>query len=180
MTASPRLLLTESARTAMTTAAARAHPYETGGILVGVQADGQPWVTAAIEIDSGDSGRNHYWIPAGATHAAVMSARATDHRLGYLGDWHTHPADLGPSTTDLTTLAVISPTHPRRANPTQIVVRRTPTGYALDARRVVRCAPRVCGVTLTGDLPPRSLSTRHGQTAVANPPPFDRIVDDYK
>ncbi|MGE2836009.1 Mov34/MPN/PAD-1 family protein, partial [Mycobacterium sp. SMC-4] len=100
MPAHTRLLLAESARATLTAAAAHAHPCETGGILIGVLADGHPWVTAAIEIATTDRGRARYRIPGGATHAAVQRSRATDDRLGYLGDWHTHPADAGPSPTD--------------------------------------------------------------------------------
>lgn len=156
MPATTRLLLAESARATLTAAAARAHPCETGGILIGVLADGHPWVTTAIEIPTTERGRAHYRIPGGATHAAVERSRATDDRLGYLGDWHTHPADAGPSPTDLATLSIISVAHPRTPNPTQIIVRRNPTGYSLDARRVVHFTPRACRIVLTGDLPPRS------------------------
>jgi proteasome lid subunit RPN8/RPN11 len=150
---SARLLITEMARAALTAAAARAHPCETGGILIGVYADGHPWVTTAVEIDSPDSGRSHYRIPAGTTHNAVRAARARDDRLGYLGDWHTHPCDVGPSGTDLTTLGLISMRHPLRPNPTQIIVRRTNDGYVLDARRFIMFAARECSIGLTGDLP---------------------------
>lgn len=138
----------------MTTAAARAHPDETGGILVGVHLDGQPWVTAAIEIDSPDRGRHHYKIPSGTTQPAVRVARGGDPRLGYLGDWHSHPSDVGPSTTDLTTLAIFSLKHPRTPNPTLIVVRSTAHGYRLDARRIATISPRPCTLRFTGNLPP--------------------------
>ena len=40
----------------MTTAAARAHLDETGGILVGVCQGGHPWVITAIEIPYGRPG----------------------------------------------------------------------------------------------------------------------------
>lgn len=147
------LLIAETALSTMTIAAARTHPCETGGILVGVYLDGHPWVTRAIEIQTSDRGRSHYRIPAGATQTAVLDARAFDRRLGYLGDWHTHPQDVGPSRTDMATLGVISMKHPRQPNPTQIVVRRTNHGYVLDARRIVALTPRVCTIRLTGGLP---------------------------
>ncbi|KIU14062.1 MULTISPECIES: Mov34/MPN/PAD-1 family protein [Mycobacteriaceae] len=154
MNASARLFMSETAQSAMTTAAARAHPNETGGILVGVHTDGHPWITVAVEISSSDRGRTHYRIPAGTTQEAVLVARARDHRLGYLGDWHTHPHDVGPSCTDRTTLALISLTHPRQPNPTQIIVRRTEDGHTFDARRIIGLTARACTVTLTGDLIP--------------------------
>lgn len=150
--AKPRLLMTETARSALTAAATRAHPYETGGILIGVHADGHPWVTDVLEIPTTDRGHSHYRIPAAATQAAVLNARTLDRRLGYLGDWHSHPRDIGPSRTDIATLAATSLRHPREPNPTQIVVRRTDHGYVLDARRFVGLTHRICAVGLTGNL----------------------------
>ncbi len=151
----PILLLSESAQASMIAAAAKAHPNETGGILIGVHTNsGHPWVTRAIEIATNDRGHHHYKIPSGATQPSVHAARRTDSRLGYLGDWHSHPADIGPSPTDLATLAVYSIRHPRTPNPTLIVIRNTTDGRALDVRRIVTVTPRPCELNLTGDLPP--------------------------
>lgn len=171
---SPVLALSESARDTMMAAASRANPYETGGILIGVDLrDGHPWVTVAIEIESDDRGRRHYKLPGGSTQPAVRAARLSDRRLGYLGDWHTHPGDSGPSPTDLATLARHSLAHPRRPNPTMIVVRNTEQGHVIDARRMVAVTSRPCEIRLMGDLPPVSLlaspipevedQTLHGQ-----------------
>ncbi len=154
MTQQALLLVSETAQTTMIVAAGHAHPLETGGILVGVYADGRPWVTSAIEIASTDRGRHHYRIPSGATTPAVHDARRSDPRLGYLGDWHSHPCDVGPSATDLASLLLVSVRHPRHANPSLVVVRNTADGYTLDARRIVVLAPRVCELRLTGRLPP--------------------------
>lgn len=138
----------------MIAAAAKAHPRETGGILIGVHAvGGHPWVTHAIEITTSDRGPHHYKIPSGATQPSVHTARRRDPRLGYLGDWHSHPADIGPSPTDLATLGFYSIKHPRTPNPTLIVVRNIADGRALDARRIVSVKPRPCELRLTGDLP---------------------------
>lgn len=152
-TSAPLFFLSESVKAAMVAAAAHAHPYETGGILIGVHLDNQPWVTRAIEIPSPNRSRHHYKIPAGATQPAVHAARRADPRLGYLGDWHTHPADVGPSPTDLATLAIFSIKHPRTPNPTLVVVRNSADGYTLDTRRILAIAPRTCEVRLVGDLP---------------------------
>ncbi|MWV57782.1 Mov34/MPN/PAD-1 family protein [Rathayibacter sp. VKM Ac-2754] len=152
--AGPILLLSESAQASMITAAAEAHPNETGGILVGVQTDGgHPWATCTIEIATNDRGRHHYKIPFGTTQSSVHAARRADSRLGYLGDWHSHPADVGPSPTDLATLAMYSIKHPRTSNPTLVVVRNTLHGYILDIRRIVVVTPRSCELRLTGELP---------------------------
>lgn len=153
MNTSTQLWLTESARDIMFSAAAQAHPNETGGILIGVYLEGHPWVTTAVEVPTTDRGRSHFRLPAGVDHSAVAAARTQDHRLGYLGDWHSHPHDVGHSSRDLATLALISVRSPLQPNPTQIVVRRTDRGYALDARRLVRVRTRICSITLTGGLP---------------------------
>ncbi|OOK65323.1 hypothetical protein BZL29_7990 [Mycobacterium kansasii] len=170
MNTSTQLWITEAARNAMTTAAARAHPDETGGVLIGVYLDGHPWIIKAIEIPTSDRGRSHYRIPAGATHAAVLTARAADHRLGYLGDWHSHPRDVGPSPTDLASLAMVSMKKPRLPNPTQIVVRRTDYGYDLNARRIVALFPHVCTIRLTGGLPSATPQAHEGADRGAAPP----------
>jgi proteasome lid subunit RPN8/RPN11 len=151
---SPLVLISETAQATMTAAALAAHPNETGGILVGVYQAGRPWLVNAIEVGTTDRGRHHYKIPRGATQSAVLAARQADRRLGYLGDWHSHPADVGPSPTDLATLGLISIKHPRIPNPTLVIVRNTIHGYVIDARRVVVIAPRACQVRLTGNLPP--------------------------
>lgn len=162
--AAPLLVLAESAEAAMVAAAIKAHPLETGGILLGVYLDDEPWVTRVIELASPDRGRHHYKIPGGATQPAVQAARRDDHRLGYLGDWHTHPADVGPSPTDLATLALVSITHPRTPNPTLVVVRHTAEGHVLDTRRIATVTPRPCTIRLAGDLPPERTERRPRST----------------
>jgi len=150
------LLLSEEAAAAMREAARAAHPLETGGVLIGVYVDGVPWATRAVEIASADRGRRHYRIPGGTTQPAVRVARAEDGRLGYLGDWHSHPADAGPSTTDLASLALVSYRRPGRPNPTMVVVRRRDDQYVLDARRIVGVHVRACEIRLTGSLAEQS------------------------
>lgn len=149
----PRLLISERAIDEMTTAARRAQPYETGGILLGIYAAGTPWVTGIVELPTPNPSRNRYRIPAGATRATVQAARAMDPRLGYLGDWHSHPADTGHSVTDLASLALISARNPRPPMPTSIVLRRTGATYCVDARRIAQMHPRRCLIETTGNLP---------------------------
>lgn len=149
----PPLLISEDAIGSLFRAARKAHPYETGGLLIGVYADGQPWVTQVVELPSAEMGRNRYRISSGATTLAVGAARESDHRLGYLGDWHSHPQDAPPSPRDLASLRFISHAHPRSPNPTLIVVRRVGQGaYRIDARRIVAMRARLCKITTTGPL----------------------------
>ncbi|WP_368681769.1 Mov34/MPN/PAD-1 family protein [Mycobacterium intracellulare] len=148
------MLLAESAAQVMHAAAAASHPLETGGILVGVYVRGQPWVTAAIEIPSEERGVGHYRLPGRTTRAAVIKAQRTDSRVGYLGDWHSHPRDIGPSAIDIGSLAMMTMAHIATPNPLLIVVRRRDCAYALDVRRMRLGVPISCAVTLSGDLSP--------------------------
>lgn len=154
MSQRPLLVVSEAAQASMTASAALAHPNETGGILIGVRLDGHPWVTTAVEIASVDIGRRRYRLPAGTTQPAVHAAREADPRVGYLGDWHSHPEDVGPSRTDLVTLGLISINHSEDPNPTLIVVRNASDGYVLDARRIVAFTARACELRLAGSLAP--------------------------
>ena len=104
------VLLAESADGFMREAAGLAHPRETGGILVGVWAEGRPWVTHACEVKSRESGLAHYVLPAGTTVGLVEELRRADPRLGYLGDWHTHPMDTPASGVDHQTVQRLTET----------------------------------------------------------------------
>jgi proteasome lid subunit RPN8/RPN11 len=152
----PLLVMSEVAHDTLTAAANAAHPLETGGVMIDVYVDGRPWVTRVVEIASRDRGRRHYQLPAGMTRPAVRAARAEDARLGYLGDWHSHPKDVRPSAVDLASLALVSYRRPRRPNPTLLLARRGETGYTLDARRIVGVHVRPCEIRLAGDLTPAS------------------------
>ena len=79
-------------------------PHETGGILLGCLTATGVWITKFAEIPSKSPHLTRFLIPAGSTHRIVDEARAIDVRIGYLGDWHTHPADAGVSDLDLATL----------------------------------------------------------------------------
>ncbi len=133
--------------------AREAHPQETGGILLGVRTTGRPWITQAVEIPTPDRGRSHYRLPAGATTLAVQRARADDSRLGYLGEWHSHPVDVGPSPTDRATMRRLALRSPRTGI-VLIVVRRGATGHRLDVREMTFPFLRCRGAVTTGDLPP--------------------------
>ena len=157
------LLIAETAMADLAAAAQRSHPLEAGGILVGVTVGDRPWVTGIIEIDSPDRGTRHYRLPSGSTQSAVRSARRGDYRLGYLGDWHSHPGDAGASGIDLATLAVMSARRRKFPMPTLLVVRRTSVGTILEATRFVRALPRPCVVLATGDLPPQATGAPRAQ-----------------
>lgn len=101
---SGRVFITESAIADLHAFADGSRPLETGGVLVGVLRDTQPWITSVVEIRDPLRTSTRYVIPSGATPLAVELARERDARVGYIGDWHSHPADLPVSGTDQTTL----------------------------------------------------------------------------
>lgn len=151
--AQPSVLIAEPAAADLRRFARNAHPNETGGILLGVRTAGRPWITLAIEIPTPDRGRSHYRLPAGTTTAAVRSARNEEPRLGYLGEWHSHPADVGPSPTDRATMRRLALRSPRTGI-VLIVVRHGIDGHRLDVREMTLPFLRSRRPVTTGDLPP--------------------------
>ena len=145
------VFLSETASTAILEAAAFAHPCETGGLLLGVYQDSRPWVTHALVIPSAKASPSHYELPAGVTHALVDCARRVDGRLGYLGEWHSHPADLGPSQTDARTMRQLPPF--RRRSPLLLLARGGQTGYAIEVYEWSKRLRSSVNLRRTGNLP---------------------------
>lgn len=153
-----RAWIAEAAADTVLQAAAAAHPAETGGVLVGVQTAGRrPWVTEAVELRSSKATGTFYEVPAGARRKAVEKLRRRDTRLGYLGEWHVHPADLPPSPTDASTLVRLA-ADPESGceRPMLLVARRGSDGYRLDARQLHGSTLRALQIIVSGPLP-------HGQ-----------------
>lgn len=130
----PRVMVTDAARSTMHAAAAAAHPNETGGILIGINdGHGEPCVTEAVELPAERPTISGYVVPAGQTTLAVDAARASDHRLGYVGEWHSHPSDQPASPTDTSTMLRLT-CEPGVADPVLIVVRpKQPSRFDLDS-----------------------------------------------
>ncbi|MCC6237277.1 MAG: Mov34/MPN/PAD-1 family protein [Dehalococcoidia bacterium] len=112
--------------------ARRVHPNEAGGILVGVSISARPWITHAVPIPSASASTQHYEIPDDATPAAVDELRRTDPRLGYLGDWHSHPADLPASAEDVDSLRAITARVGARPRPVLAIIRRRAGQHRVD------------------------------------------------
>lgn len=147
--------MSESASRAVRVVAAEHHPNEIGGILLGVYVAGtRPWVTAAPMIRPEEAGATFYVLPEGARPAAVDRARAGDARLGYLGDWHSHPLNAPYSQKDLTTIRrVAADTEAASPNPLLLIAKRVGAGYVLDVRQFSRRRLREQRVIAAGDLP---------------------------
>jgi integrative and conjugative element protein (TIGR02256 family) len=108
-------LLVSVSQYALTLAGRHAYeglPREVGGILVGWREGGVIIVHDFLLVGDGSStgyryDRNHQ---VAQNILATRLSRTEDHRLGYVGEWHSHPAPQPPSTTDLRALRAIART----------------------------------------------------------------------
>lgn len=103
--------LRAGALAAATAAATGSHPDETGGILLGWRTDTAVVVADAIEVPdvaaSPHRYRRHHAV-AQTKLAAALATGPCDGIVGYIGEWHVHPADQGPSWQDRREIAVVS------------------------------------------------------------------------
>lgn len=102
--------------------ATRTSPKETGGILLGWW-DGHSIVisSAAEVVDRAATGNS--WTrrqnEAQSTLDSIIS-NTENRNLGYVGDWHSHPAPVGASSMDLKSLIRASAQY---QNPLALIVR---------------------------------------------------------
>ncbi len=90
------------------------HPYETGGMLIGYEADnGEAVVSHLIGPGPGARHTRFGFVPDSEYQQAELEAHfhATKGKETYLGDWHTHPhSNSNLSRVDKKTLARIAKT----------------------------------------------------------------------
>ncbi|QKJ18943.1 SAVED domain-containing protein [Microbacterium hominis] len=78
-------------------------PLETGGILLGYREMDNFVITHALVVDGGGATKDRYVrddVRANERLSEFLSDRAEDDPIGYVGEWHSHPAPSGPSTID--------------------------------------------------------------------------------
>lgn len=85
-------------------------PHETGGILVGWHDHQTIVVTGMLPVTDKKAGRSHYVRNHARAQKVLNAHRATcgDDRVGYVGEWHSHPAPQPPSHIDYNTIADIT------------------------------------------------------------------------
>lgn len=86
----------------ITATARRREPKEAGGLLIGWW-DGETIVVRHIVEVPDESATETSWTRSEARAKEALAdflAEAEHPWLGYIGDWHTHPAPIGPSQTD--------------------------------------------------------------------------------
>ena len=100
----------ESALTLASRHARENLPREVGGIIVGWREDRVVVAHDLLLIPDNRSTGNRYdrthWL-ANQRLKEFMS-RAQDRRLGYVGEWHSHPAPQPPSPTDLRAIRAVA------------------------------------------------------------------------
>lgn len=151
-----RIWLSERAAELIAGAARDAHPDETGGVLIGVLIGSRPWVTDAILVPSEKSSPVYYELPEGARQGAVDRARLDDFRLGYIGDWHSHTFDIGPSQTDRTTMARLAARDEDCRKPVLMIARRRGEVRQIEAHQQVGRLLRPLRLLAAGPLSPEN------------------------
>ena len=96
---------------AITDSAAQQTGRETGGILLGWRHSTGIYVCDAIEVPDRRASRNQYVRrhgPASESLNRFLDTLPAQSPVGYVGEWHTHPAPQGPSRADRRQLKSIS------------------------------------------------------------------------
>ena len=146
--------LTEAAQAQLRDLTRSALPTETGGVLLGCFIDGRPVVSAVVEIGDDDATPTAYHVPEGATQDAVSAARAMDARLGYIGEWHSHPSGAGPSTLDVAAMASLADSDAEATKPVLLIVQPLDgEPERIEAYVSTEGRLKLADVCLTGDLP---------------------------
>ncbi|WP_179855076.1 Mov34/MPN/PAD-1 family protein [Paractinoplanes atraurantiacus] len=110
-----RVLVHSDARQTIATAAERAHPLEAGGLLLGWWDRDAIVVRAAVDVvDPTATGSS--WIRREGLAQQALDQAVTElgHPwLGYVGDWHSHPAPCGASEQDRQSIRSASLAYPQ-------------------------------------------------------------------
>jgi integrative and conjugative element protein (TIGR02256 family) len=99
----PSIDVSADAHETIASETAKRLPLETGGILLGYREVENVVITHALVVDGGGATKHRYVrddVRANKRLAEFLSDRAEDDPVGYVGEWHSHPALSGPSTID--------------------------------------------------------------------------------
>ena len=105
------VVLLADAISEMRQSAQEALPSEIGGILIGWRIERSIRVTTACTLGLGSGSGHSYVRPYDEAAAFVKALRddaGTDNPLGYVGEWHSHPASCGASQRDKLSLVGLS------------------------------------------------------------------------
>lgn len=78
------------------------YPLETGGIVIGWREPDRILIDRFLEVPDPRARPTAFSRRRGPAQVALDEVlnSAVDDRFGYIGEWHTHPADQGPSWQD--------------------------------------------------------------------------------
>lgn len=99
-----KIRLRQEAYEAIATETSKHLPVETGGILLGYREGTDFFVTHALLVDGqGASGVKYVRddVRANSILDAFLAERDLNDPVGYIGEWHSHPAPQGPSPIDV-------------------------------------------------------------------------------
>ncbi|WP_068200265.1 Mov34/MPN/PAD-1 family protein [Isoptericola dokdonensis] len=99
--------VSQAAKRAIELETARQHPLEAGGVLTGYRDGDAIVVTHAIVVPDATHRRHVYVrddVGANELLRQFIADRDPDDPTGYVGEWHSHPAPIGPSNVDASTL----------------------------------------------------------------------------
>lgn len=143
-----RLWVAESAMATMKQLAEEHYPYETGGMLLGYEADnGEGVITTLIGPGPKAKHGRYSFVPDATYQQTVLETHfiKTNGQETYLGDWHTHPhGTFSLSFMDKKTLARIAET-PTSGTPHPImaILGGQSSAWVLGAVRFLGVTPRL-------------------------------------
>lgn len=145
------VVVSSEGRTQVIAAARKAHPLETGGILLGYRRNGSVLIVEALEIEDPHASPASYGTNAQRIQDALdRELRRLPEGTGYVGPWHAHPGPSDHSTDDRRALRRIARQY---RNPiASIVAIRTGLDYEMRAlvghhrKRIVEAAIELADV----------------------------------
>jgi integrative and conjugative element protein (TIGR02256 family) len=97
------VVIASSALWAAERRAGRTSGRETGGLLLGFRSEDTVCVADIIEVRDPSATRTRFSLPEKRREVALshyLAKLPADSPIGYVGTWHSHPADVGPSRLD--------------------------------------------------------------------------------
>lgn len=97
------VVISPQARDALKVAARASSEREHGGILIGYRDTHGITIDDIIEVPDATAARTRYLRredQARRALTAYLDRPGLEQALGYVGEWHTHPAPASPSSTD--------------------------------------------------------------------------------
>ena len=133
----------------LTAVADAAAPLETGGILLGYRTRHAVVVAGVAEVADYTATTTSYTMRTAQAQAVLDDVRQffpVGSAVGYIGDWHSHPANSPPSTTDRRSHATLN-RHYRKAMAGLVAVHTcdgwVPHAHLANRWRLARCTVEI-------------------------------------